>query len=82
MNICSTKQYIFEFFVGFINTGLLYYLYQQLYSCYICITEYNNEEEQTRIVISTFKVLYVVNIFWIWFTFSQCIAKLLRCDCQ
>lgn len=82
MNICSAKQYIFEFFVGFINTAFIYYLYQQLHSCYICITKYNNEEEHTRIVISTIKCLYVVNMFWIWLMFSQCTAKLLRCSCQ
>jgi hypothetical protein len=82
MTICCVKRYAYEFLVGFINIGFIYYLYQQLYTCHIRITEYDNAKERLRFIMYTIKVLEILNILGFWIISLRCMAKQLRCRCQ
>ena len=82
MTICCIKRYAYEFLVGFISTGFLYYLYQQLYTCHIRIKEYDNDEELGTFIVNTIKLLHILNILGFWFLSLCCIAKNLKCRCQ
>ena len=82
MTICCIKRYTYEFLVGFINMGFLYYLYKQLCTCHIRITEHDNDEELATFIMNTINVLDILNILGFWFLSMRCMAKNLKCRCQ